>query len=349
MNVLGFASHINRQFGRRVNHAWLYFLPFVFALRDWRKPAIGEFSYPSVFRKRAGDLTANIVGSFSYAVVEARFSLNGGPEQKLGWQVPRVPRPLFVIELPVEQLQAGKNVVVLKTRSWTGAKSQSEFEFSYDDADVTLPISIDWTDDELDAQDGVWERLVNPAGCSVAVKPGHERYDRILMASGAFSVEREITAEFIFHGPKDVLKPYGFGLLPLWGGRPGPDPAGPRSGWNFAIAWYYSIYSAVGMEFSYRRGTQAPDWVATYRNWDLKAGDACKVRVITTQQVQANDQAPGILQKMKWWRAGEPEPEQWMSLSDDSGCRLPEGEFAVALVAHNCSVQFGALRISRPE
>lgn len=50
-------------------------------------------------------------------------------------------------------------------------------------------------------------------------------------------------------------------------------------------------------------------------------------------------------QRMKWWRIDSPEPDNWMTLTDQSGGRLPAADYGVALVAHRCQVEFGQVRV----
>lgn len=348
MNVFGFLSHVSMRARRNLQRQLQRLKAITLALKDWNAQPIRVTSHPSTYSRRHGDFTANIVGEFSHAVVKGTYSLNGGSPRQLRWHLPRVPKPLFVIELTDAEMRSGKNSVCLTAQCWTGRTVSHVFEFDYDDAPVDLPVKVNWADCEVDAQDGIWERFEGDLGPSLRLLSGHERYDRIVAVTGAFPIEREIFAELIFRSRKN-RRPFGFGVLSLWGGRPDSRPDCGREGWNFAIAWYYSNYAAVGMEFSYRSGVEDPSWVATYRDWDLRPGERQRLRIVTSLNECNADDDPHIRQRLKWWNSAEEEPDEWMELSDIHGCRLPIAEYGVALIAHNCSVEFGNVSIRQPD
>jgi hypothetical protein len=51
------------------------------------------------------------------------------------------------------------------------------------------------------------------------------------------------------------------------------------------------------------------------------------------------------MQRMKAWRQGEPEPEDWIESGDCALVKLPEREYSVALMAHCCRVDYGPVRV----
>jgi hypothetical protein len=224
-----------------------------------------------------------------------------------------------------------------------------QLRFGYKGDRIELPVHVDWRSNDLDVQDGHWETFSTNLRRKVRLRYGSELYDRILAVTGAFPVRREICTDVIFHGSRKPENPFGFGVLSLWGGRPDDRQSRPREGWNFALTWYYSKYTAVGMEFSYRKGLRAPTWVASYKNWDLRAGELQKLRIVTYPLSSQGTGQTVLCQKMKWWRDSEKEPSDWMTLHETETCRLPPGDFAVALIAHNCSVEFGNIDVLYPE
>jgi len=54
----------------------------------------------------------------------------------------------------------------------------------------------------------------------------------------------------------------------------------------------------------------------------------------------------GYRQRFKWWAEDQPESEQWITLDDTPGAPLPQGEYAVALVAHRTMADFGSVTIT---
>ncbi|OHB35911.1 MAG: hypothetical protein A2Y08_04035 [Planctomycetes bacterium GWA2_40_7] len=192
-------------------------------------------------------------------------------------------------------------------------------------------------------------------------KPGFEDYDRVLAVTGAFSDGRRIETDMVFRSfkrkasdgpgfPKNLLNltndvPYGFGILPMWGGRPDSQGITPRRGWNFCIAWFYSRYKGVGMEFSYKQGDLSPKWISTYRNFNVEENRKYFLNVECWPEREETGRHVLYRQRMKWWAEGESEPDNWMELDDIAGSTLPDGEYAVALVAHRSQVDFGPVTV----
>jgi hypothetical protein len=48
---------------------------------------------------------------------------------------------------------------------------------------------------------------------------------------------------------------------------------------------------------------------------------------------------------MRWRGGGDATDGVWFELADREGAPLPVGEYAVALVAHRCQVDFGPVRV----
>ena len=66
-------------------------------------------------------------------------------------------------------------------------------------------------------------------------------------------------------------------------------------------------------------------------------------------EVSSTGQHLRYRQRVKWFAAGEPEPDSWIEVVDVEGAPLPEEEYAVALVAHRSQVEFGAVSVSAIE
>lgn len=296
------------------------------------------------YARRSGDFTVNITGSLGPHATGAKYRLNGASWRDLRCRAPRVPPPRFTIELDAEELRSGRNSLEIEASLLGMARRLTALCFVYDPAPVVLPRVEDWSSSDLDVQDGCWETFQLDGQRRVRPRVGHEGYDRIAVVTGAFSGGRRVETDVIFRG-NGMDGPFGFGVLPLWGGRPDEENVLPRRGWNFSLAWYYSYYEAVGQEFSYKRGAEPPAWVATYRNLDLERDVRYFVIVECWPRAGETGEHAGFEQRMKWWREGEPEPGEWMALSDAAGAPLPPGEFCVALISHRSQVDFGPVTV----
>ncbi|MDY6949997.1 MAG: hypothetical protein SWE60_00660 [Thermodesulfobacteriota bacterium] len=311
---------------------------------EFEQSMIKILHQPKVFTRRYADFTANISGVFSGRVEKATYRLNQGERHDVLHLPPRVPWPLFTIELSPEDLYPGENQLTLEVYGSETEKEAIPLRFTYDPSPITLPIRVDWSNTELDAHDGFWETINVDGTWHVRPKPGFEDYDRLLVVCGAFPGGRRIKTYLIYKYATGNGKPYGFGILPLWGGR--PDDVRPRRGWNFSLGWYYSHYHGIGMEFSYKHGDDDLKWVATYLgDYDVEAGTKYFVVIETWPELDPKGSHLRYRQRMKWWAEREQEPPGWMDLADTEGCPIPEGEYAIALNAHRSQVEFGPVLV----
>jgi hypothetical protein len=308
-------------------------------LGDLRQPLITVRHCPACFQRRAGDLTANVCGTFARHVSVAHYRLNGGKAIPLGSIQPRIPSPLFTIELAAETLRPGRNELCIEATSRFGGSASKCFSFEYDARIPTLPGDIAPEHLDLDVQDGHWEARPVAGGFCLGPVRGTEGYDRILNLVGTFPGAREVSVEVIFRRVLTAGKPFGFGILPLWGGRPDVSGYTPRRGWNFSSAWYYSFFGGVGMDFSYKHGDAEPEWVAAYRNLTLEAGRPYRIRCQVWPMLTETGHT-GYRQRMKWWPADAAEPGDWLELLNRPGALMPPGEYSTALIAHCCQVDF---------
>lgn len=311
------------------------------------------YHIPDTFARRAGDLTANITGAVSPWATGTEYRLNDGPWHDVGQGGLRAPPPAFTIELTEESLRSGRNTLSIRSSLFGLAPQVTPLSFSYNSSPVDLPVRVDWAQADLDAQDGYWERVSVDGGWRVRPRPGFEGYDRILIVTGAFSQARRVSTEVVFRGYTRgrklldfVRSPlFGFGVLPLWGGRPDTTDAGLRRGWYFGIGWYYSHYNGVGLEFSTRMGGGAPDWVSSYRNLSLEEDTRYFIVIEAWPETDASGGHLGYRQRMRWWSAYDSEPAEWIELADVEGAPLPVRDYAVALVAHRAQVEFGPVLV----
>ncbi|MBE9042678.1 hypothetical protein IQ235_18110 [Oscillatoriales cyanobacterium LEGE 11467] len=298
------------------------------------------FHRPQRFSRRAGELSANIYGTLSAKVDRARYQLNGGIWHDVGRGGKRAPEPLFVIEMKEDALRAGTNTLNIEAQANRGQPEVMSLQFEYDPQPIVLPVKTDWSKGDLEVQDGYWETFSADGQWRVRPKPGFEDYDRILCVTGAFAGGRRIETELIFRS-SDFPKRCGFGVLPLWGGHKDPEDFSPRRGWIYSIAWFHPYRQGGGVEFGYKNGDEPRKWVDSYRQFEPEPN----VRYFLTAECwPEKDEAGGHLgyrQRMKWHKEGEADSNTWIELRDTEGCPLPEGEYAVALIAHFCQVDFG--------
>jgi hypothetical protein len=216
--------------------------------------------------------------------------------------------------------------------------------FEYDPSPIELPVTIEWSDRALESQDGLWEAIQDGAGWRVRPRPGYEGFDRILSVVGAFPGGRRVTTDAVFRHRTGNTE-YGYGVLSMWGGHPGPADFRPRRGWSFSLAWYWDRHDGVGNEVSYRYGQTTPAWVNSYRSLSPEPGVPYAIEVECFPEVDPAGRHLRHRQRMRWWRKGDPPPDIWLELVDDAGAPLPTGEYSVALLAYNAQVEFGPVRV----
>lgn len=312
-----------------------------------RRPLVEIVHVPETYARRAGDFTANVIGWLAPNARGARFRLNGGPWREL---VPVPKRNFggqFTIELAAEQLEPGaeSNRIEIEAGALLRPNARTERLFGYDPSPVELPLTIEWSDADLDSQDGFWEVVTTDRGARVRPRPGAEGYDRILAVSGAFPQGRRIRSDVVFRAPAEGKREWGFGIFSLWGGHPDDGTHWPRRGWSFAMGWYWTKPGGVGGEISFKRGSERAKWVNTYRDYEIRPDVVYNMLFEVYPQRDAAGRHLFYRQRFKWWAEDEEPPAHWMKLTDVEGAVIPETEYAVALMAYNCQVDFGPVRI----
>lgn len=307
-----------------------------------QRPLIEVFHAPETFSRRSGDFTANITGFISNGVQNTRYRINNSTWFNIGQDGLRVPPPLFTIELFADQLREGINHLDIEASTKENQPDTTvSIQFRYEPESISLPIAVNWDRSELDVYDGYWERISQSDSIwRVRPKPGFEDYDRILIVSGAFAGGRRIETDVIFRY-RIGRKPFGFGVLALWGGSPDHRGFRPRRGWNFGLAWYYSQENGVGILYSNKYGGEPPVSSSTYQNFVPEKNIRYHIVVEAWPSEDAKAQNRRYHQRLKWWRENSLPPSTWIELADLDNILLPFGEFAIALIAHRCQVDFG--------
>ncbi|HUU69823.1 MAG TPA: hypothetical protein VM186_09875 [Planctomycetota bacterium] len=299
------------------------------------------------YARRAGDFTVNVSGVLSLLARTARYRLNDGDWAPVGRGAPRAKAPFFVIELDARRLEPGVNHVTIEACAYGQWRPQvTRVQVNYDPSPVRLPVTADWRDGQLDIEEGYWETLDAGGERLVRPKPGYEEYDRIAVVAGAFAGGRSVQAEMTFRGAVGK-RPFGFGVLSLWGGRPDEPGVALRRGWLYGAAWFYSPKHGVGSQFSRKHGSQDAVTLEQFRDYPVRPGVRYMVYVEVRPRLDVQGRPDGYHQRMKWWVKGEPVPNEWIEHSCPEGGPLRAGEYGVAIIAHRCQVEFGPV-IVRP-
>lgn len=303
----------------------------------WMAPALLVIDHaPTKVDRRSGSLSANICGR-AMPGAKLRYRLNGGAWQEVPRGGPRIVADGFTIEVLPQALNAGENGLDIESSALARPSAQQSLKFHYDPAPVTLPKTVDWRQ-PLQVQDGHWQVFEDETEKRVGPKPGAAGYDRLLLAAGSFAEPRRVETEVVFRSFVPNVSSAGFGVLTLWGGH-FDEGALPRRGWKYALAWYSTAFGSV-CEFSIKQGSRP-------RHDSFSAVNQAKPAAGTRYRIIAECKRDehGLRQRMKMWSVEQPEPKRWIKCADLGKAQLPKGEYGVALVAHNCVVEFGAVRI----
>ena len=309
-------------------------------------PRVVVHHAPEHYTRRAGHLTVNVTGELQGGPGTAHFRLNEGDWRAVPQGGLRLPGRTFTIEMHPEALQLGENCLDFDVEVRKQQEIVERVCFGYDERAVEVPFHVTWGEDSvLDAQDGRWETVERNGEWFVRPTPGSEGYDRILLVSGAFAGERRIELDLVFRGRIDAPRPFGVGVLPLWGGHPDEPETFPRRGWIYGLAWYYSIPEGVGAEMATKWGDGDLDKVGAFRTSVIEPDTRYRL-VAEVRRVDDDQNGEGAyLLRTKWWEHGTENTFSWIEIRDDSGASLPRAEYAVALLAHRAQVEFGEVRV----
>jgi len=313
------------------------------------EPLVEVLHLPKRFSRRFGELTANVSGTVSSQVQQAKYQLNNGKWLDVGQGTPRVPEPLFTIEMRAEDLRPGKNNLKIEVTTERGESETKDLQFEYDPEPISLPVKVEWSDADLEVQDGYWETFSDNGEWRVRPKPGFEDVDRILSVTGAFPGGRRVETDLIFRSSEleeADLKLYGFGIIPMWGGHKDEVGITPRRGWIYAIAWFHPYRNGGGVEFGYKDGDTPKKWVDSYRKFEPEPDVRYFITAESWPELDKDGKHLRHKQRMKWWKEGESESDEWIEVTDTEGAPLPSGEYAVALIAYDCQVDFGPVTVT---
>ena len=288
---------------------------------------------------------ANIVGSVTGAT-SLKYSLNGGADETLsmGSTGERLyGAGDFNIELPIAVLNEGANTVVIKASDGT-IQTTKTVTVNYDAGNVwPLPYTANWSalgSVQAGAQvvDGRWAIL---GGRLENVVPG---YDRLVAIGDTSWTDYEVTVPVTVTslntgewGPPS--NGAGVGLIVRWPGHfDTGSGAQPRDGWRRfgALAWHRWAPDGSTVFEMRGNGGGATNVIdkRSDRTIELNTPYIFKVSVQTSRLA-----GMPATYRFKYWRAGEPEPPEWLlSASGNSG---EPNQGSVLLVAHQAMVSFG--------
>ncbi|WP_425092186.1 hypothetical protein [Tropicimonas sp. S265A] len=308
---------------------------------------VARFDPPGVIGLKTGDLSANLNGErgvFGRLHDGTVFRANNGGWRAFVEKSPRLSSGAILLEVPSDQLIPGLNEVEVVFTSFLGLTRQINVPFEYAPEPVSFPISWDWSRDMAEVQDGVWERRETAEGWRLGPVEGAEGYDRLVLVAPPFDGPRRVTVDVTFR--KNTGRPFGFGVIPLWGGHNDPDARSPRRGWEYAIAWYYDVQNGFGVELSRKDGARPHTTVRKYDARDIVEGETYRIIAEARGPLDVTTGSAGYSLRMQWAHPASGQISDWIELTDAS-VPVTDQPHAVALVAHRAAVDFGPVFVER--
>lgn len=312
------------------------------------QPLLQVYHAPGRVGLRGGDVTANVTGRLGAMVREARYRVNGGAWRPVLERPPRVRRPDFTVEVTAPELRPGANSVEVEAQAPLRATARETFDIDYDPAPPVLPVTVRWNASSLDVQDGRWEVVDGPGGAGwVRPVPGFEGWDRLVLAVPPFPGGRRVTAALrLAEMPDTGSRDWGFGLFPLWGGRPDPSGLRPAMGWRFALAWYSREEGGFAAGLSDKVGADgAAQGIVEKLRGRIEPGTVYRLLAEVHELRRPDGSFRGWAERMKWWPEGAPEPAHWIEVEDRTGMVLPDQAYAVGVFSLRAAAEFGPLTV----
>lgn len=287
---------------------------------------------------------ANVFGRVYGPVQRLTYSLNGsnfrslsmGPDQRrlaaLGD---------FNIDLDVDQLRVGDNMLTIQSTSDEGETLSEDMVVEFAPSPAVLPYTVDWREvrhiqDAAQIIDGQWQISAD------TVSPVEIGYDRLLAIGDMTWRNLEICVPITVHGISATCYAYpsvhaGVGVVMHWkghsnwgrdayaSGQPyfGPSPYG-------AIGWY-CVFHDTGPELNFfdpdaKRPVRLPRALALHVQYVFK--------LRTVDDMYA----------LKVWEQGQAEPDAWDLEMRGTPMSLREG--SLVLGAHHVAASFGRVLVS---
>jgi len=256
------------------------------------------------------------------------YSLNGGPNQKLGIGAGGTTLHLpgdISVNTPFSGLMTGDNSIVITATDTLGNQSVEEMNLHYASGNVwPLPYDIDWStagDVTQVAQpvNGLWG--IEGDGVRTLI-PG---YDRLLALGESSWDGYEVTTTVTINDDSLACKGGGVGLLLGWDGYGGKTPWG-------AIGWYQH---ATQTRWVLQLLGSKP--MATDRNRVLEIG----VPYVFKMQMERTSVSPvEYTYRLKVWPQGQTEPTGW----DLTGAHSLGGG-SIGLLSHYVDATFGDVTV----
>ncbi|RMF79411.1 MAG: hypothetical protein D6744_09150, partial [Planctomycetota bacterium] len=294
----------------------------------------------------------NILGNVSDpdGVVSLTYSLNGGPQQTLGFgpDTRRLQRPGdFNVNIDAALLQAGANYIDLLATDGAGDTSTHTVVVNWTPGVVwPEPYTIDWSTvanltDVVQVVDGKWTFDASGA------RPVELGYDRILAVGDISWDTYEVTVPVTVWSidPNGFQYPSiapGLGIILRWQGHFdwGTQLGGPWQpiiGWEpyGANVWFDWGQNGGELDMSGDQGLYAPDPTGVFLDPGVTYWFKFRVEAITPDT---------SFYSAKVWQDGAAEPNDWQMSGVDGPGDLESG--SILLVAHHVDATFGNLTIT---
>lgn len=302
----------------------------------------------------------NVLGSVEDAdlgdQVTMSYSLNDGEDVPLRVGADR--RRLagtgdFNIEIPIESLQDGENVIILKAADRYGNRVNTSTSVFYSNFNIWgLPYSIDWSQVQniqaaVQVVDGKWE--LTSTGLRTA-EPGYRR----MLALGDISwTDYEVVADFTVNGltpptgdPAMIPDAEPFvGIITRWTGYYAWDNVQPALG-PFPVGafgrfiWRSAVQTAGAADNVELLDSFLNPAASDSSAMQVLVGESYRIRMRTVTAVDGSS-----FYSVRVWRSDSEEPEWW-----NIATAVPEGgntAGSVALVVNRADVTFGSIAVNR--
>jgi len=291
--------------------------------------ALGNFGIPQVWE--------NILGNVqSHRKIKAlTYSLNGSAANplSLGADGRRLQNNGdFTIDIAVDDLNPGKNRIVIKAVDIDGRSAEAVVNINYLPGSVLpLPFELDWSkvasvQEKSRVVDGLWS-IVNDG-----VRTTEPGYDRFLAVGDLSWKDYEVLVPITLHNLD--AESGGVGILLRWGGHTDNPIPGlqPKSGFLplGCIGWYRAGRIELYGNNSHILARQARQ---------LVEGQTYYFRMRVTTEADGDD-----FYQLRVWPDSEPEPLTWDIEGRQSGENPERG--SILLTAHEYDATFGNVLVT---
>jgi hypothetical protein len=271
------------------------------------------------------------------------YSLNNGPYRVLsiGPDTRRLANSGdFNVDIPLSDLSAGINQVVIKAIDDSGTQAIETVYFTFESG-LVCPVnySIDWSgvsdiQDVAQIVDGKWHID------STELRTTEPGYDRLVNIGDITWSDYEVTVPIKVNAFTNGNWGSSVGVIMRWAGHTVWDDSQPSWGYTplGAIGWYYTGGDFSGLQVL-NGGTEPLNDTSGF-TLEVGVWYVFKMRVVTTD-------SRGATFFLKAWQKDTEEPLGWQIVFNQSFPGLQQG--SMLLVAHNTDASFGNVTITSLE